>query len=59
MYRICNLTFCVDITSTNKLLPDVSSVRELSPQYGPRSGLTAAATGARCDYGSFRPPMNR
>ncbi len=39
-------------------LPDVNSVREVSPQYGPRRELVARC-GARFDYGSFRPPMNR
>lgn len=39
-------------------LPDVNSVREVSPQYGSRREPVAAA-GARFDYGSLRPPMNR
>jgi hypothetical protein len=39
-------------------LPDVNSVREVSPQYGSRHQLIAAA-GGRFDYGSLRPPMNR
>jgi hypothetical protein len=46
------------VPSPLESLPDVNSVREVSPQYGSRYQLIAAA-GARFDYGSLRPPMNR